>query len=57
VGKISPAVRAASSTLHEGVPGPALETVFMIGTAERAEPVLRAQLARGERLMGFGHRI
>ena len=31
--------------------------VFEIGTAERAEPCLRAKLERGERLIGFGHRI
>ena len=30
---------------------------FEIGTPERAEPVIRAKLDRGERLMGFGHRI
>src|SRR5688500_5551405 len=31
--------------------------VFEIGDAERAETVLRRKLERGERLMGFGHRI
>ena len=31
--------------------------VFEIGTRERAEPVMREKLARGERLMGFGHRV
>jgi citrate synthase len=43
--------------LHGGAPGPALDLVFEIGRAERAEQVLREKLARGERLMGFGHRI
>ena len=28
-----------------------------VGTPERAEPVLREMLGRGERLMGFGHRV
>ncbi len=28
-----------------------------IGTADNAEPWLRAALDRGERLMGFGHRV
>ena len=31
--------------------------VFEIGSAERAEVVLAAKLERGERLMGFGHRV
>jgi citrate synthase len=31
--------------------------VFEIGTPERAETLIRAKLDRGERLMGFGHRI
>jgi citrate synthase len=31
--------------------------VLEIGTPERAEAVIRAKLDRGERLMGFGHRI
>jgi citrate synthase len=31
--------------------------VFEIGTAEQAEPYLRAKLDSGERLMGFGHRV
>ena len=31
--------------------------VFEIGAPERAETVIRAKLDRGERLMGFGHRI
>ena len=38
-------------------PGPALDMVFEIGTPERAEAVIRAKLDRGERLMGFGHRV
>jgi citrate synthase len=31
--------------------------VFEIGEASRAEAFLREKLGRGERLMGFGHRI
>ena len=31
--------------------------VFEIRNTSRAEPVLREKLERGERLMGFGHRI
>jgi citrate synthase len=31
--------------------------VLEIGTADRAEPFIESKLARGERLMGFGHRV
>jgi citrate synthase len=51
------AVGALKGPLHGGAPGPALDMVFEIGSADRAEAVLRAKLARGERLMGFGHRV
>jgi citrate synthase len=48
---------ALKGPLHGGAPGPALDMVFEIGSADRAEPVLREKLGRGERLMGFGHRV
>lgn len=51
------AIGALKGPLHGGAPGPALDTVFEIGTPERAEAVLRAKLDAGERLMGFGHRV
>ncbi len=51
------AVGALKGPLHGGAPGPALDVVFEIGSAENAEPVLREKLRRRERLMGFGHRI
>jgi citrate synthase len=51
------AIGALKGPLHGGAPGPALDMVFEIGSAERAEPYLRAKLERGERLMGFGHRV
>ena len=51
------ALGALKGPLHGGAPGPALDMVFEIGRPERAEAVLRAKLARGERLMGFGHRV
>jgi citrate synthase len=54
---ITGAVGALKGPLHGGAPGPALQMVFDIGTADRAEEVIRARLDRGERLMGFGHRI
>jgi citrate synthase len=57
ISAITGAVGALKGPLHGGAPGPALDMVFEIGTPERAEPVLREKLARGERLMGFGHRV
>jgi citrate synthase len=51
------AIGALKGPLHGGAPGPALETVFEIGDASRAEEVLRQKIEAGERLMGFGHRV
>ena len=57
ISAIAGAVGALKGPLHGGAPGPALQMVFEIGSPERAETVIRAKLDRGERLMGFGHRI
>jgi citrate synthase len=57
ISAITGAVGALKGPLHGGAPGPALDMVFEIGSADRAETVLREKLARGERLMGFGHRV
>ena len=57
VSAIVGAIGALKGPLHGGAPGPALDVVFEIGESGRAETVLREKLARGERLMGFGHRI
>jgi citrate synthase len=51
------ALGALKGPLHGGAPGPALDMVFEIGSADKAEAYLRAKLERGERLMGFGHRV
>jgi len=51
------AIGALKGPLHGGAPGPALDMVFEIGEAGEAEAFMRAKLERGERLMGFGHRI
>lgn len=51
------AVGALKGPLHGGAPGPALDMVFEIGEASRAEAILRGKLERHERLMGFGHRV
>ena len=51
------AIGSLKGPLHGGAPGPALDMVFEIGEANRAEPYLREKIEQGERLMGFGHRV
>jgi citrate synthase len=48
---------ALTGPLHGGAPEPVLEMLDAIGTSERIKPWVDAALLRGERLMGFGHRI
>lgn len=57
VSAIVGALGALKGPLHGGAPGPALDMVFEIGDASRAEPMLRSKIERGEKLMGFGHRV
>ena len=51
------ALCALKGPLHGGAPGPVLDMLDSVGQPEAAKPWLEAALARGERLMGFGHRI
>ena len=51
------ALGALKGPLHGGAPGPALDMVFEIGEASRAEAFLRKKIEAGEKLMGFGHRV
>jgi citrate synthase len=51
------AIGALSGPLHGGAPSRALQMLDEIGTADRADPWLRAAVERGDRLMGFGHRV
>jgi citrate synthase len=51
------AIGALKGPLHGGAPGPALDMVFEIGDASRAEAILRRKIESGEKLMGFGHRV
>jgi citrate synthase len=48
---------ALKGPLHGGAPGPVLDMLDAIGSLENADAWLDAAMARGERLMGFGHRI
>jgi citrate synthase len=48
---------ALTGPLHGGAPEPVLEMLDAIGSRERIQPWVDAALARGERMMGFGHRV
>jgi hypothetical protein len=43
--------------LHGGAPSEVVEQIHKVGTPEHAEEWVRDAIARGERLMGFGHRV
>lgn len=51
------ALCALKGPLHGGAPGPVLDMLDAIGPAANAEAWLDAAVARGDRLMGFGHRV
>ena len=51
------AIGALKGPLHGGAPSEVVEQLHKIGSPERAEAWLRDAVARGERLMGFGHRV
>ena len=51
------ALGALSGPLHGGAPARALDSLDEVGSAERIEPWLRAQLEAGHRIMGFGHAV
>ena len=51
------AIGALKGPLHGGAPSKVMGMLEAIGTTENAENWLRSALARGERLMGFGHRV
>jgi len=56
VSAVVAAICALKGPLHGGAADKSQEMLAAIGTAENAEPWMRAALGRGERLMGFGHR-
>jgi citrate synthase len=51
------AMGALSGPLHGGAPARVLEMLDDIGSPDRAEPWVRDTVARGGRIMGFGHRV
>ena len=48
---------ALSGPLHGGAPSRALALLEDIGTADNARPYLIDAVQRGEKIMGFGHRV
>jgi citrate synthase len=51
------AIGALSGPLHGGAPSRALDMLDQIGTPDRADAWIRDAIGRGERIMGFGHRV
>jgi citrate synthase len=51
------AIGALSGPLHGGAPSRALDMLDAIGTPDRADAWIRDAIGRGERIMGFGHRV
>jgi citrate synthase len=54
---VTAALCALKGPLHGGAPGPVIDMLDEIGTPENAEAWLDAAVLRGDRLMGFGHRV
>jgi citrate synthase len=57
VSSVTGALGALKGPLHGGAPGPVLDMLMEIKTADRAEPWIRNEIAQGRRIMGFGHRV
>jgi citrate synthase len=57
VSALTAAIGALKGPAHGGVPGPVLEMLEEIGSADRAEAYVRNEMAQGRRIMGFGHRV
>ncbi|HJW22348.1 MAG TPA: citrate/2-methylcitrate synthase [Candidatus Limnocylindrales bacterium] len=54
---IAGAIGTMKGPLHGGAPSEVVEQIHQVGSPERAEAWVRETLDRGERLMGFGHRV
>jgi citrate synthase len=51
------AIGALKGPLHGGAPSKVLDMLQAIGSAENVDAWLRAAMDRGDRIMGFGHRV
>jgi citrate synthase len=54
---VTGAIGSLSGPLHGGAPSRVLEMLDDIGSPDRAEAWVRAAVGRGDRIMGFGHRV
>src|SRR6478735_6558501 len=54
---VAGAIGTMKGPLHGGAPSEVVDQLSQVGSPEHAEEWLRGALARGERLMGFGHRV
>ncbi|UXH45126.1 citrate synthase/methylcitrate synthase [Rossellomorea vietnamensis] len=57
VSAITSAIGTMKGPLHGGAPSGVIDLMNEIGVAERAETIIREKLVKGEKLMGFGHRV
>ena len=57
VSAVVAAIGALKGKLHGGAPGPVLDMLDAIGEPDAARAWVSAALARGERIMGMGHRV
>ena len=54
---VTGAIGALKGPLHGGAPSAVVDQLLQIGSADQAEAWINETLDRGERLMGFGHRV
>jgi citrate synthase len=54
---ITAAIGALKGPLHGGAPSLVWDMLQEIGSASNAEPWIRNRVSKGDRIMGFGHRI
>jgi citrate synthase len=54
---VSGAIGTMKGPLHGGAPSEVMNMLDEIGSKDQVEPWIRSALERGERLMGFGHRV
>lgn len=54
---VAGAIGALKGPWHGGAPAEVVDQLHEIGSVDEAEAWIRATLARGDRLMGFGHRV